>query len=677
MVFWVSYIERINFNLPQSLNNYLMTKKVLHKKKKVCESKFSLLFFILFFIQGFVIAQSSWHVNLKSENGLVVEQTQQVEISVTEEGKLEIVAHVYEETQHFGKNANMYSEQSIGYSNTFTEITDIEAYSLIPTEKGKFKKIKVKDFVTSDSRSAGVFYDDQKKISYLFPALTTNSKTVISYSKKYKEPRLWGYYMFSSFFPVEKSNYTVKVQEDIKLNFYKYGIEDDQVQFTEEKKGKYTIYHWSAKQLDKIKMSKGANGVLHTAPHLIIHVDSYEHNGVKHHILGDVKDLHAWYQNFLSEIDDEDSEDMKLMVENIIEGKSTEIEKVEAIYDWVQQNVKYIAIEDGLGGFRPRGSNTVFTRRYGDCKDMSNLLHNMLNIADIPSNLAWIGTTAIPYSHNEVPTPMADNHMICTYTNNNRYYFLDATDQYNILGIPTSHIQGREALINKGSNDYELVNVPVVMSGKNMVTDSVSITIEKDNIVGSGQAVFSGYNKIPVANNLENLNEDDNKLFLNRLLKKGSNKFKLNAVETKNVSAKNSDLIINYDFSVDDYIIRSDDDIFINPHLSKELENGLIDTTIPQKHIHYPYKRVTSNIFCIRIPENFKISFLPEDTQYTGEDFGFSINYKISDDRIVVHQKVEINTLQLQTEQFDSWNKMIKGLFSAYKESIVLGVINN
>lgn len=650
-----------------------MTKKVLYKMKLRCAMNYPLIFFFMLLMNNFVFAQSSWDEILKSENGLVVEQNQQVEISVNEQGELEIVSQVYEETQHFGENANMYSEQSIRYSNTFTEVNEIEAYSLIPNGKGKFKKIKVKDFVTSDARSAGVFYDDQKKISYLFPALKADSKTVISYSKKYKEPRLWGYYMFSSFYPVAKSTYTVRVHENVKLNFHKYGIDDGQLQFTKEQKGKYNIYKWSAERLDKIKVSKGANGVLHNAPHLIIHVDSYEHNGTTHNILGDVKDLHAWYQNFLNGIDDDDNEDMKLMVENIIEGKSTEIEKVEAIYDWVQQHVKYIAIEDGLGGFKPRGSNTVFARRYGDCKDMSNLLHNMLNLADIPSNLAWIGTTAIPYSHNEVPTPMADNHMICTYTNNDRYYFLDATDQYNILGVPSSHIQGREALVNKGSNNFELVNVPVVMSGKNHVMDSVSIEFEKDNVIGTGQAVFSGYNKTPVANNLENLDEKDNRMFLSRLLNKGNNKFKLNGVETKNVSAKNADLIINYDFSVDNYIIRSNDEIFINPHLNKELENGLIDLDIPQKDIYYSYKKKTSNVFSIAIPENFKVSFLPDDAQYNGEDFGFEINYKISGDRIIVRQTIEIDTLQLKTDQFDSWNKMIKGLFAAYKESIVLG----
>ena len=634
--------------------------------------KFTLFFYFVFTYNGIATAQAGWDDVIKSEKGIVVEQRQDVEISINDEGGLDIVARIYEKTHYFSETANLYSEQSIGYSNTFSEIFDIEAFSLIPTGKNKFKKIQVNDFVTSDERSSGVFYDDQKKISYVFPALKAGSKTVTSYAKKYNEPRLWGYYMFSSFFPVEKSVFTVKAPASIKLNYHKYSIEDDQLQFTIDKKGKYNIYRWSADHLNKIKISKGANGVLHTAPHLIIHVDSYEYNGITHSVLGDVKDLHAWYQNFLKGIDDVDNDGVKKMVDNIIEGKSTELEKVEAIYDWVQHNIKYIAIEDGLGGFRPRPSNTVFTRRYGDCKDMSNLIHNMLNIANISSNLAWIGTTAIPYSHQEVPTPMSDNHMICTYVNNDKYYFLDATDQYNILGTPTTHIQGREALINKGNSDFELVDVPIVSPDKNAIMDSVFLKIENDKIIGSGKAIFSGYNKNPVANNLENLNEKDKKAFLSRLLKKGNNKFLLDSVTTEHVSDKSNNLQINYDFSIENYVLNSSGEIFINPHLSKELENEYIDISIIQKDIYYSYKHLTSNVFCYKIPENYEVSFLPENANYDGGDFSFSISYKVMDNNIYVYQNVMINTLQLKTEQFESWNKMIKGLFAAYKEFVVM-----
>lgn len=650
---------------------------MLVKNIKELIFRITLLPIFVIILYGVVLANPDWENKVKNERGLVIEQSQFVEITINAAGKLEIVAEIHEETQHFSDNANLYREQSIGYSNTFTEIFDIEAYSLIPTDKNRFRKISVIDFVTSDSRSAGIFYDDQKKISYIFPALNEGAKTVLSYKKKYLEPRLWGYYMFSSYFPVQKSVFTVKAPETVKLNFHKFGISDDQIEFTIDSKGKYNIYTWSASTLDKIQISKGADGILHTAPHLIIYVDSYEYNGISHNILRDVNDLHTWYQNFLSEKNSEDSEAMKNMVENIVKGKSTELEKVEAIYEWVQQNIKYIAIEDGLGGFRPRSSNTVFTRRYGDCKDMSNLIHNMLDLANIPSHLAWIGTTAIPYSHREVPTPMADNHMICTYVNNDQYYFLDATDQYNTLGIPTSHIQGREALINKGINDFELVNVPVVPSEGNLVIDSVFLSINDDEVKGTGNAAFSGYSRIPVTNNLENLQGDDKKVFLSELLKKGNNKFSLDSVTTQNVAEKNSKLIIDYDFTVEDYLWRSSNEIFINPHMDKNLSSEMIDISSTNSDIYYPYKRQRSNIFCIQIPQQFEVTFLPDNVQYDDGDFGFSIGYQVNRGKIIVHQKVKINTLHLKTEQFESWNKMIKGLFAAYKESIVLGKILN
>jgi hypothetical protein len=635
----------------------------------------SLIFSLL--LVGFIIlhtvchASGDWKELVKKENGLVKEQRQEVEISVDDEGNLVIVSHVYEETMHFSDNANIYSEQSIGFSETFTEVNDLEAYSYIPTDKGKFKKIEVKDFIVSDSRSDGIFYDDQKKISFVYPALKAGSKTVLSYSKKYKEPRLWGYYLFSSFFPVEKSVYTVSAPENVALNYVIYGIDTAKVHFTKEKKGNKIFYSWKSDELNKILLSKGSDGLLNSAPHLIIYVDSYEYNGEKHQVLGGVSDLHSWYQKFLNGIDDDTPGNLEGMVNNIVAGKSTELEKVEAIYYWVQQNIKYIAIEDGLGGFRPRSANTVFTRRYGDCKDMSNLLHNMLNIANIPSNLAWIGTKSIPYSHREVPTPMADNHMICTYINGDKYYFLDATDQYNILGMPTSHIQGREALVHKGTCDFELVDVPVVPSEQNQVIDSIYVSIDQKQLLGKGKVTYSGYKRIPVTNNIENLTENDKKTFLNAILKKGNNKFSLNSVQTRFVAEKDRNLEIDYAFNLDDYIFNMSDEIFVNPHLDKEMEDGLIDVGATKKDIYYPYKSISSNVFSIEVPENYAISHLPEDRSYECNDFGFSINYAIDDNHVIMNQNIKINTIKLKTAQFDSWNKMVKGLFAAYKESIV------
>ena len=623
-------------------------------------------------LHPFINLQASPSFERDRENGTVLEQRQHVNIEVLDNGKLSIVSDVYEEIEHYSENANIFSQHSVGYSETFSKISDLEAFSFTPTANGKFKKIKVNDFQTTDSRSNGIFYDDQKKISFVYPALKAGSRTVLSYKKEFKEPRLWGYYLFSSFFPVQKSVLKVSAPATVNLRFKIFGIDADDVLFEKTKKGKKVIYQWTAEELDKIEISKGADGILHTAPHMVIHVDSYEYQGQLTEVLGDVEDLHAWYQNFLEGLEDDSDDALVSMVDNIVEGKSTELEKVEAIYYWVQQNVKYIAIEDGLGGFRPRGANLVFNRRYGDCKDMSNLLHKMLHIADIPSNLAWIGTTSIPYSHNEVPTPMADNHMICTYQGGDQYYFLDATDQHNTLGMPTTHIQGREALVHKGTSNFELVDVPVVPSERNHIQDSVLFNINNNQLEGNGKVVYSGYNRIPISNNLENLKEHEKRKFLQAILKKGNNTFSLQSAKTNKLDQKNEDLEIEYKFLVNDYVVNVADEIFLNPHLSKELENGLIDLSITRQNIHHPFKSVTSKTFVFQIPSDYKVSYLPKDCSFDQDQFSFNLSYEIIDENVFVNQTININTIQLKTDQFESWNEMVKGLFAAYKESIVL-----
>ena len=610
--------------------------------------------------------------NMEDENGRVIERKEDVVIGIDESGQLKIESRVSESVEYFNDNAKLFAEESVSYPATFAEISDLQASSIVPISKNKSKKIVVTDFKRSDSRSDGVFYDDQKKISFIFPALQAGAISNYSYTKKYFEPRLWGNFLFSSLFPTKRSTYSVTAPATIRLKYKLFGDDKNQIDFRHEQKGKNLIYTWEARDIEKITLAQGADGIWHDEPHLVIYVESYDFNGSEHSVLRDVNDLYTWYHGFTTGLEDDNKDDLRKMVIGIVEGKSTEIEKVEAIYYWVQQNIKYIAFEDGLGGFRPRSANTVFTRRYGDCKDMSNLLHNMLDMANIPSHLTWIGTTRIPYSYEEVPTPMSSNHMICTYKSDGNYYFLDATDQYNKLGIPTTHIQGREALIDMGNNDYEIVPVPVVSSEMNQVIDSTTITIKNDRIFGHGKTYFKGYNRLSVTTNLENLNTTDKQNYLTALLRQGNNKFSLNTANTEFLANKNHDLVINYDFAIDDYLIRNQDELLLNPHLSKDLASAFIDTTAIKMSIYHPYKNIASKILTIQIPADYVITYLPTNTSFNGNEFSYSLDYKPMDDKLILEQKIIMNTLKITPDKFEEWNKMIKSLLSAYRESVVM-----
>ena len=92
---------------------------------------------------------------------------------------------------------------------------------------------------------------------------------------------------------------------------------------------------------------------------------------------------------------------------------------------------------------------------------MSSLIQTMMNIAGIPTYLTWVGTRHIPYKYDELPLPSVDNHMIATQIINDSMIILDGTFKYLNYGVYPYHIQGKQILIGKGPDDFEIRDVPV------------------------------------------------------------------------------------------------------------------------------------------------------------------------------------------------------------------------
>ena len=72
------------------------------------------------------------------------------------------------------------------------------------------------------------------------------------------------------------------------------------------------------------------------------------------------------------------SADLKQTVSSLTAARPTTLAKMQAIAGFVQQSVRYVAIELGIGGWQPHSASEVFTHRYGDCKDKTTLTISML-----------------------------------------------------------------------------------------------------------------------------------------------------------------------------------------------------------------------------------------------------------------------------------------------------------
>ncbi|MGH9758140.1 MAG: DUF3857 domain-containing transglutaminase family protein, partial [Candidatus Acidiferrales bacterium] len=101
---------------------------------------------------------------------------------------------------------------------------------------------------------------------------------------------------------------------------------------------------------------------------------------------------------------------IRAKVAQLIQGKKSDLEKMEALYDYVSTNIRYVSLSFGLGRYQPHSAAEVFTNQYGDCKDKQTLLAAMFDAAGIHADAALI-----PYERKldlSVPSPSQFDHII-------------------------------------------------------------------------------------------------------------------------------------------------------------------------------------------------------------------------------------------------------------------------
>ncbi len=634
---------------------------------------YRLLFIVLCFLSVNLFAQYSQELTKYSKlypEASRVRLFQETVIQITlQDGKLNIIENNKEEDLYLNESATLNSKSSVN-SSFFFELNEIKA-STFSFENGKYKESKVEKFTEKDELNDS-FYDDSKTLSFIYPNLKKGSKTVLEYSQNIKNPRFLSPFFFGDYFPVIKNKVTIIADKNINLSFKEFNTKNGIIKFNKEKKRRNIIYTWVLENQDEFEYEPGTPSFKTILPHIVPIINTYKVKRETKKVLGEVADLYNWYYSLVENVNTEQADkELIAIVNTITKDKKTDLEKVKAIYYWTQQNIKYIAFEYALGGFIPRESNEVFRKKYGDCKDNSSILYKMLEIAGVKGNLTWIGTRSIPYTYQEVPTPIVDNHMILSYEENGKTYYLDATGRYIKFGLPSSFIQGKEALVSYG-NDFKIKKVPVVDAKENTMIDTTSIQILEHTLVGKSKMHITGYPKINYFNRLENINSKSKlKGFYNARFQKGNNKFLIKEIQEVNKYDYDKDFIVNYHFEIKNYFKKLGDEIYINLNLNKDVSD-LKEDDKRENAIEYDFKRYNSYTTKLIIPEGYKVDYLPENISVSNDFFTCNITYEIKDNNVFYNQNITLDFLILTKEDQTEINKLIKKIEKNYKEIIVL-----
>ncbi|MBV8631341.1 MAG: DUF3857 domain-containing protein, partial [Silvibacterium sp.] len=139
------------------------------------------------------------------------------------------------------------------------------------------------------------------------------------------------------------------------------------------------------------------------------------------------------------------SEEVTAKVQELIQGKTTDDEKIAAIYHYVSTQVRYIGVSFGIGRYQPHTADTVLDNQYGDCKDKHTLLAAMLKAAGYEAWPALIGTE-IKF-HPELPTPAQFDHVITVVSLNGKEIWLDSTPEVTPYRMLISPLRDKQALV--------------------------------------------------------------------------------------------------------------------------------------------------------------------------------------------------------------------------------------
>jgi Transglutaminase-like superfamily len=149
---------------------------------------------------------------------------------------------------------------------------------------------------------------------------------------------------------------------------------------------------------------------------------------------------------------------MDAVVQEITTKHKTPEEVADALYQYIQNNFAYTAIEVGIGGFKPRFAPQTFQKKYGDCKDLTFLYLAFLRKAGIEAYPALVDARIARSFHQDFPNPTQFNHCIAYLPNIGKGTWVDTTVKNFKLGEVPSILQGKLALVSGGPN--QLLRIP-------------------------------------------------------------------------------------------------------------------------------------------------------------------------------------------------------------------------
>ncbi|WP_190811266.1 DUF3857 domain-containing protein [Flagellimonas sp. S3867] len=379
------------------------------------------------------------------------------------------------------EKGNQHVQAFVHYNNAIT-IKGI--YAEVYDKKGEsIKKIRKKDFLDVSAVDGGTLYSDSRVLYMGYLPVDYPYTVKFSYQMKTDNTgTIPSWYFLSGFLvSTEYSKYTVKFSDQnlkpsiLEKNFGDYNI-------TPQKSDNQISYE--ARDIEPLK-DENLRPPLHKIfPRLMVSPVNFYYEGYNGHITN-WKEAGHWMNNNLLKDQDELTPSTISIAKKLVEEIEDPLEKAKKIYQYVQENTRYISVQVGIGGLRPISAIEVDRVKYGDCKGLANYTKALLKAIDIESYYVHVeaGQDKVDFEDNMASFGQG-NHVILAIPHNNQYYWIDCTSQVHPFGFLGDFTDDRKVLLMKPDGG-EIANTDAYVNEDNhQLTKAKYILNEKGGITG-------------------------------------------------------------------------------------------------------------------------------------------------------------------------------------------------
>ncbi len=513
-----------------------------------------------------------------------------------------------------------------------------------------------------------IFHSDSKVCSIKFPMEEKGKAISFSYQNNFRDVKFLTSLYFHNAMPAVEKIIEFRIpawlETDLReFNFSKTGIEKTTV-----KENEITRITYSMKNVAGFHRESSSPHHSISYPHIICVNKAFTENGQRKALFESVKDLYGWYHSVCSSIGNEPSA-LKEKTFSLTASKKTDIEKIEAIFYWVQDNIRYIAFEDGIMGFKPDAAQNVLSKKYGDCKGKANLLKEMLKLAGYDARLTWIGTSDLPYDYT-LPSLAVDNHMICTVILNGKRYFLDGTEDYIALNDYAQRIQGKQVLIEDGEK-YIIDKIPDFAADRNKVKSVTKMSIAESSLKGNMAVEYNGESKIMLQRVYSSIRNENKKDALSAFLKKSNDNIEVSNIKEPDFNNRQKALLVNFDFTANNQVTKTGNELYVVMDWDKDFSSMEFDDERKNDYAFRQKYYLTSQTELL-IPDGYKVDYLPGSFKKSTSEYSFEGSFVNKGKSIVYTKTIIINKPILHKTNFGEWNSFIKDINKFYNDQVVL-----